>query len=153
MKDRVIGPKSATTEAVIIEDPSTGVPILSPEILKKTSLEYCVSLLTNRIPKIGFQDIIDEKNRKHRERMEETVEDDDGKLAIDKFNKVLNKVEKKNIDKYNFILKGGKDLKKALFHLYSMVWESEEIPENWLESELVQLYKGKGSYNNLNNKT
>ena len=51
-------------------------------------------------------------------------------------------VATKKSDKYKFILKGGTSLLNALFRLYSLVWNREEIPKDWLNSELVQLPKG-----------
>ena len=52
--------------------------------------------------------------------------------------------------KYDFLTKGGKDLKIALYNLYKTVWKSEVIPDSWHESSLTQLFKGSGSIDNLN---
>ena len=53
--------------------------------------------------------------------------------------------------KYDFIMKGGEALKSALFKVCQSVWTTETIPETWHETTLIQLYKGKGPRNNLEN--
>ena len=39
----------------------------------------------------------------------------------------------------------------AIYELFSKVWKYEVVPDGWFNSTLVQLYKGKGSINELNN--
>ena len=52
-------------------------------------------------------------------------------------------------EKYEFIMKGGPALKAALFSVCQSVWTTEKFPENWRETTLIQLYKGKSPRNNL----
>ena len=63
----------------------------------------------------------------------------------------LERLRGKNPGKYEFILKGGKDFIDALYCLFKTVWATEIIPEGWKKTEIIQLYKGKGESNNLNN--
>ena len=72
-------------------------------------------------------------------------------LTREQFDKVLRTVERKHKNKYKFILNGGISLKNAIFSLFCSVWKNETIPEVWYNSLLVQIYKGKGSPNNLDN--
>ena len=60
------------------------------------------------------------------------------------FNKALEELGKEKRSKYEFVIRGGKSLKKAIFHLFRTVWEREEIPESWNKTTLLQLGKGKG---------
>ena len=62
--------------------------------------------------------------------------------------KELNKTKKA---KYKFILKGGRDLRESIFHLFSIVWRSEVLPEGWCRTSLLQLYKGKKDFQDLAN--
>ena len=48
-------------------------------------------------------------------------------------------------------VKGGTDFKNALFSLFREVWKQEKIPERWTETTLLQLWKGKGSFQELAN--
>ena len=79
----------------------------------------------------------------HNIRMEEFIENDI-KFTPEMFDHSLEILKKKNKDKYKFILKGGTDLKLALFKLFNTVWCSEQKPDQWRRTEIIQLYKGKG---------
>ena len=77
--------------------------------------------------------------------MSDQVTDDIEELPLNLFNKALKKVNEKPGDKYKFIVRGGFSLKNALFTLFSIVWKTEQIPDNWYNSELVQLWKKRSS--------
>ena len=134
---------------MIIDDPETGLPISSPDEIKRVSLKYCVDLLTNREPREGFEKIIRMKQNLHENRMKEIIVNDIEDLTHEQYSRALKAVTSKHSEKYKFIIKGGASLHNALFHLYSHVWNNEEIPKEWFNSELVQLFKGKGSYSDL----
>ena len=61
------------------------------------------------------------------------------------------RLSKKQGNKFNFIMKAGCSLQPVLFHLCKTVWETEQIPQAWNKSNLVQLYKGSGPKNLLEN--
>ena len=82
-------------------------------------------------------------------RMIEVTHGDCENLRHDQFKSALDYVSKKHSNKYKFILKGGKSLLSAIYDLFSKVWRTEVIPDVWFNSTLVQLYKGKGSINEL----
>ena len=42
-------------------------------------------------------------------------------------------------------------LKKSLFHLYGLVWDQEAMPEAWQKTNIIQIYKGKGPEEDLDN--
>ena len=100
-------------------------------------------MLENRKPKAGYEDEILIKDLIHDVRMEEKLEED-VEFSAEIFDNSLNILRKKNKDKYKFILHGGKDLKLALFKLFKIVWCTEQKPEQWRKTDIIQLYKGKG---------
>ena len=83
--------------------------------------------------------------------MEEIIEDYVSELSLVRFNSTFTKLTKKPGSKYDFIVKGGQVLKATLFRLYQLVWRTEALPDRWERSTLVQLYKGSGSRNILDN--
>jgi len=48
-------------------------------------------------------------------------------------------------------MNGGASVKAALLKVCQAVWMSEEMPKAWEKTTLIQLYKGKGATNDLNN--
>ena len=47
-------------------------------------------------------------------------------------------------EKYRFILKSGEGYKNCIFRLLSQVWKDEVKPQQWRNTIIIQLYKGKG---------
>ena len=39
----------------------------------------------------------------------------------------------------------------ALLNLFKIVWKTEEIPDSWYDTTLIQLFKGRGSIKVLDN--
>ena len=85
----------------------------------------------------------------HNRRMEEYNKEDEFDLTREMFSGALERIKKKNANKYAFILKGGQSLTEALFHLFKHVWSSETIPDGWKKTNIVQIYKGKHSRQDL----
>ena len=150
LKDRVVGKKKSVQEATTMKHPKTGKELTDRKEIREASLEYCVDLLTNRSPKPGFEEGVELIDRIHETRMTETVEDDI-ELTSTIFENSLKEIEKKNKKKYEFILNGGDDLKNALFKLCCMVWKTEDKPEQWRKTLIIQLFKGKGERNEFSN--
>ena len=150
LKDRVVGKKKSVQEATTMKHPKTGKELTDRKEIREASLEYCVDLLTNRSPKPGFEEGVELIDRIHETRMTETVEDDI-ELTSTIFENSLKEIEKKNKKKYEFILNGGDDLKNALFKLCCIVWKTEDKPEQWRKTLIIQLFKGKGERNEFSN--
>ena len=102
-------------------------------------------LLTNRRPKPGFNLDVNMKDLIHEIRMRELIEGD-VEYTEELFQKSFEEL-KKNKDEYAFILKGGESLKKSLFNLFSLIWSSDEKPDQWRKTQIIQHYKGKGERN------
>ena len=83
--------------------------------------------------------------------MDEEFENDILELTVEMFEGTYNTLKKKSGNKYDFIMKGGPAMKAALFKLCQAVWFKEMLPGRWEKSTLVQLFKGKGSRNVLDN--
>ena len=150
LKEKVIGQKKAGQEATIMKDPKTKDILTSRTKIKEASLDYCVELLTNRSPKEEYKKEIEIKDEIHTIRMEEQIENDvefTEKIFFDS----INELKKKNKKKYEFIIQSGKSFKDALFKLFDLVWRSEEKPEQWRRTVIIQLYKGKGEKNEFGN--
>ena len=124
-------------------DPITSEELVTRGKIKEASLNYCVDLLTNRSPKAGFEEDVKLKDLIHEARMKEVDDDGDVRLSMEVFENSLKELEKKNKEKYAFILKSGNDYKQALYKLFSLVWNSEEKPDQWRNTLVVQLFKGK----------
>ena len=102
-----------------------------------------MDLLDNRKPKAGYEEEIKMKDLIHEIRMREIIEKDI-EFSAEMFDKSLDILRIRNKDKYKFIIHGGKDLKLALFKLFNIVWCTEQKPDQWRKTDIVQLYKGKG---------
>ena len=81
--------------------------------------------------------------------MRERLEDDCDELDLKTFNKTFLELAKKPGNKYDFIVKAGSSFRKALFTLMSIIWKTENLPEEWLESTIIQLKKWKRLENDL----
>ena len=83
--------------------------------------------------------------------MTECIENDIEFLTVEMFEESYNILRRKPGEKYKFIMNGGHVLKMALLKICQSVWQSERLPQSWEKTTLVQLYKGKGKRNNLDN--
>ena len=151
LKERILGDKKRIPEPTVVEDPTTGYLVDSPSKIKDVSLKYCKTLLTNRKPNKGYEDVTNYKRTIHEIRMKEKVPNDDEELTYDVFMKVIEKVKRKNGEKYKFLVNAGYSLLNALFVLFKLVWKTEQIPNTWHTSELIQLFKGRGLRSSLEN--
>ena len=135
----------------MLKDPKTGFLVITASKIREVSLDYCTELLTNRAPREGDVDFTEHKEKLHELRMKEYVPNDVEELSHEMFSAALRKVRKRNSEKYKFLVNAGQALLGAVFELFSTVWRTERVPKKWLDSELIQLYKGRGSKNNLEN--
>ena len=87
----------------------------------------------------------------HETRMKEYIQENEMILTEEMFNSALKRLGAKHAKKYKYILKAGDSYSCALFSLMKSVWENEKIPSLWKQTQIVQLYKGKGNSNELCN--
>ena len=56
LKEKIVGAKKQTQEAVTMKDSESGKLIVENDELKRASVDYVSKLLTNRSPKVEFKD-------------------------------------------------------------------------------------------------
>ena len=78
-------------------------------------------------------------------RLEHTV------LTEEMFEEAVSRFKKKNKKCYEFITKSGTMFKDAVFKIFKRIWQTEEIPSAWDLTTLVQIYKGAGAREKLEN--
>ena len=83
--------------------------------------------------------------------MLEFIPEYETQLTRGMFDDAIERVKKKNPQKYAFIIRGGNSLKNSLFSLFQKVWTLEKIPEEWNRTDIVQIHKSKGSFKELGN--
>ena len=150
--DKIKGKSKDGPELVTMKDPVSGHFIFSPEEIKTTSLEYCVNLLNNRKIDLEFQKEIEFENLMHYFRMKKVLHDDDeNELLRDDFDNRLKTIAAKSKDKYKFLLKSGEGFKNCIFRLFGQVWKEEAKPQQWRNTVIIQLYKGRGEVFDFNN--
>ena len=55
LRESIIGSSKSSSDPVVVVDPSSGLPMMSPEEIKTATLDYCVGLLTKRPPREDFR--------------------------------------------------------------------------------------------------
>ena len=150
LKDDILGTKKSEQEAASLIHFKTGVELTNAKDIKAASLQYCVELLSNREPREGFKADFELKELVHTARMGEVIPEDVNNLTDFMFDQTYKALSKKT-GKYDFLIRGGSALKSALLKVCQSVWATEKIPDSWNETTLIQLYKGKGPRNNLEN--
>ena len=151
IKESIIGKKKDSDEPCVVIDPKTNKLVFKPSEILKVCADYVKNLLTNREPREGFEKDLQWKHRVHDVRMKEHVEGD-VEFSTEMLDKTLEELKRKGGGKYDFILKGGKSLKNALFKLYKTVWNEEKKPDSWRDTVIIQLFKGRGLRTDLNNR-
>ena len=129
LRGGILGSSKTSSDPICINDPISGLPIMSPVEIKKVTLDYCTNLLTNRKPKAEYIEVIRKKELLHGSRMLEVISNDQYELTSDMFNSTLRYLARKNGQKYKYIMKGGHSLLNAIFQLFLSVWKSEQIPD------------------------
>ena len=157
LRGSVVGTKTTSIDAIVMKDPVSQAELTKANSIKQAALSYCSKLLSNRDPKPEYEIDINYKQLVHAMRMREICKND-VKLTRKMFDDALEDIKCKKKDKYKFIVNGGKDMVDCIFQLFLKVWDSEEKPDQWRSTTIVQLYKGKGdisefsSYRNIHTK-
>ena len=104
-------------------------------------MKHCVELLQNNQPKSEFLDEFLVKNKILELGLQ--MEEDNGSDGITKseFDKQISNFGKKQTSSYDFITKAGVGLKSIAYELVCKIWESENIPDGWKTTTLVQIFK------------
>ena len=145
VKNRILGnKKKPERESNAVINFKTKELEVSPDKIRKVSLEYVVNLLKNDEPDSDVQDDVELTKMVHVVRqLDRSKDDPEDNLNQDDIDTAFEQMKKKG-DKYKFILKAGNNFKNCLGNLYQKVWTSEEKPQQWRNTTFIQLYKGKG---------
>ena len=81
--------------------------------------------------------------------MNELLEDDVD-FSQNLFNDCLEILKKRNNKKYDFIIRAGNSFRTSLFSLFKYIWTTEDKPEQWRKTTIIQLHK-KNSKDDLDN--
>ena len=82
--------------------------------------------------------------------MEDTT-DEDTHVTEEEFNNSVAKFKKKNKKSYEFLTKSGKDFQSSIYKFCKRMLDEEGFPSDFSITVLYQLWKRKGSEENLNN--
>ena len=123
------------------------------EEIKETVINYCADVLKKNPPRDGFEMEFHLKNDLHDFRMEEVSEDSgkDEEISSDDFDEAIKKFKKKNKKAYHYIVKAGESFKKGMFKFMERIHSDENLPNSWEYTVLIQIYKGKGARELLEN--
>ena len=81
----------------------------------------------------------------------EDKEDDEVNISKDLFDKVVEKLKERNKRAYDFLIKAGDEFHDSVFKLCQRMIREESFPARFAETILYNLWKRKGSREDLNN--
>ena len=138
---------------VSVKDPKTGILTKDRATTFETVLDYNYNLLRkDKVEKTVEMDREDAiKDMIIHCGMSVKEIEGDSELTWKEFQEVLVKVKLGNKSVYRDVLKAGWIFKRAYFELLNKVYSTECIPQKFQTTELMQLFKNKGSRNELKN--
>ena len=150
MKEIIAGPKKPKQEAHAVLDPKTGEKVVSAEEIKRVNLEHCKEVLTHNSLPAEAEMLVNVEANLHREIMEDKT---DTEINIDKdmFDTVVIKLKERNKRSYDFLIKAGDEFQDSVFKLCQRMIRDESFPARFAETILYNLWKRKGSREDLNN--
>ena len=150
MRELISGPKKQQQEAHSVKDPKTGKVVVSTEEIKRVNLEHCLNVLKNNEPKDDVKELLKYESKLHDLMMIDTT-DGDTTITEEEFKTVVNKIKKKDKKSYYLLTRSGKDFQSSMYKFCRRMIKEECFPEDFCQTVLQQLWKKKGSKENLNN--
>ena len=122
---------------------------MSRKEIQETTLNYCKDTLENNNPEKEYEDMIMEK----KEKVKDLMESDEGVFEADfaTYNKNIRKFKVSGKKGYDFLTKSGSQFQVAIFQLLKKMFEKEVFPEQFSNTMLHMIYKGKGKKEELTN--
>ena len=145
---KICGSKKSGQEQIFMMDPISRQPLFEPHLLKKASLKYCVDLLNNKVTDKEYEKYYFVQDMVHLVRCEDETEQEFTKEAFEKRLKIITTTSK---EKYKFLVNAGEAFKSCIFNLFQKIWTTECKPQQWRNTMIVQIYKGKGEHSDFNN--
>ena len=150
MREVEAGPKKQQQEAHAVKDSKTRKTVVSTEEIKRVNLEHCLEVLNNNVPKPEIVPLLKFQSDLHNIMMEEH-EDDDTNVTEEEFNEIVAKFKQKNKKSYEFLTKSREGFQSSIYKFCKRMLEEEDFPSDFSVTILYQLWKRKGSKENLNN--
>ena len=77
--------------------------------------------------------------------------DESDRLNYEDFLQRMRTVSLKGKEKYKYLLNSGQAFKDCLFDVFETLWRKEKIPDQWRNTTIIQLFKGKGDPSDYSN--
>ena len=149
MREIVAGSKKQPQEAHAVKD-SMGKTVISCEEIQRVNLEHCVKVLSKNVPEAEVEELLQAQSMLHDELMKEDT-DKETTITKEDYEDVLTTFKKKNKKGYLFLTKSGEMFLKSVYKLCKRMIEEETFPHDFSLTTLYQLWKRKGSREDLNN--
>ena len=150
MREIVAGPKKPKQEAHAVLDAKTGEVVVSNNEIKRVNLEHCLRVLKDKEPEDNVKLLVQLESDLHDILMKETT-DKDLEVSEDEYDEIVQKFKSKNKRSYDFLTKAGDLYKQSIYKLCKRMLKEETFPDSFCETTLHQLWKRKGSRQDLGN--
>ena len=147
--EKISGNKRSSHGQVCMVDPSTKLPMFDPENIKSAAAFYVKDLLQNQFYSNDYERFYYLQEMIHYVRCNDVESNEI--LTNKAFEGRLDLISKKCPEKYKFIIHSGEAFKNCIFKLFEKVWTLESKPDQWKDTVVVQLYKGKGEPSEFSN--
>ena len=142
------------TSAFTLKD-KEGNDINNPEGIKKRVSEYYDNLFVNNEIKEGFEEYHKE-NEKFIEKCWKIKDENKQELENSEIQEIIKNLEDEKAEGANainneMIKEGGKSMKNSIIRMMKIIYEKEELPKEWNEAYIKNIYKGKGSKKEMSN--
>ena len=150
MKENLLGGKKVGQEPSAVRDPETEELLVGSKEVKRATLSYCLKNLTNNTMTKEGERLASLKENLHRLRMEEdTMEEFE--IGKEECEEVLERFRAKDTKSYDLLLKAGVEYQEQLVNLCRRMIKEETFPEEFQETVLQIIWKGKGPSEVLKN--
>ena len=150
MKDIIAGTKKPKQEAHAVLDSKTGEKVVSIEEIKRVNLEHCKEVLTHNKLTVEAEKLVNLEAEMHDMVMKDKT-DTEVNITRDLFDSVVKKLKDRNKRSYDFFIKAGDEFQDSVFQLCQRMIREESFPARFAETTLYNLWKRKGSREDLNN--
>ena len=116
-------------------------------------MNYCSAVLNNNIPAKGYEKDLELKNKLHEIRSALGIiqEENEDVFERKELYDAIGRLKKKRKKCYDFVTKAGPGFIEAVYQFFLRIGKEESIPTDWECTTLVQIFKGKGSPEKLEN--
>ena len=141
MREIISGSKNTGKEAHAIKDPKTDELVVSNTAIKEVTLNYCLEVLKNNEPAAEVKQLVELKEAVHEMRMKDKSNDEEYEITDADFLETVKKFEAKKSRSYEFLVNTGLEYKLAIMKLCKRFIKTEDFPESFNVTTLVQLPK------------